>query len=167
MQAVDQAVTGWVSVKNHELKDFMMASTKRSMLIGYDLISLIGLDECEKRLNSKGIFIREATAKIVDEQHKTCYGTTYQGVLNAEMLDYSTNNATYINSLITLAGYLYNYIPMTSKENEALHWFWLGYRDLLRDGRRKTTAARLLEEVKRICRSFGAEVVPIAITIKE
>ena len=50
-------VTGFMMLKNRQLRehDFLVAHSERSLLIGFDLIALRGLEETRKRLAEKGL----------------------------------------------------------------------------------------------------------------
>src|SRR5712691_419624 len=70
------------------------SETKRSLLIGYDLMPLRGLDETEQVMAAKGKVTRETLVEIATEEEHDCYGAVVNGQFVPHMLDWSVCHDT-------------------------------------------------------------------------
>lgn len=158
----DQYVTGFMMLKNGQLrdKDFLIAHSERSLLIGYDLIPLRGLDQTKKVLAEKGLAPSMVNVEVCDEADRTCYAATFNGMLHLEMLEYTVCNANPQCVFHTTASFFGHGRYLQIDEQATVKRYYYFPKE---DGRRRSTYAKLTAQVNAIFEKYGISVVPIRI----
>jgi hypothetical protein len=82
-------VKGWATWKGDQLHEDAIHATKNGLLIGYDIMALIGVDCCEIALADRGISIKPTAAEVVVDGSYDCWAVTVQDRLVPYMLEYS------------------------------------------------------------------------------
>ncbi len=165
------SVTGWTTFKNGKPMA-LVAISKRDLLIGYDLLPLRGLDKTEQVLTEKGMLPTKVKVEVACEDFDY-YAFTLRGELIPEALGYSVLKtselkarrswASFFTSCMKSAQKYTNEFNETEKEVLRKYENWVLY-NFYKDGRRKTTWAKLQQQVKEFLVNHSIEIVKVKIT---
>ncbi len=162
MDVTQTSVFGFMMLRNGHLQasDFLIARDERDLLIGYDMIPLRGLEQTRKVLASKGLVPGMVEVTICLEHERTCYASTFNGVLHSDMLAYTVCKGDSQATFRTTTSYFGHQRYLQADEQAAVkrHYYFPK-----KDGRRRSTYAKLTEQVNAIFERHGISVVPIKI----
>lgn len=145
--------------------------TKKSLLIGYDLLSLAGLRKRERQLREKGITAHRC--RIVTEKASKLFAVARNGAIQFSSVEWSTfcEHETDIDQIAqasfqSACGWIAN--QHAELERSVLHQYWFTLcgspnRWLPCDKRRRRTHERLIEGCVHIMHSMGYSIVPVAV----
>jgi hypothetical protein len=168
--AVASPQLGWMMFKDGKPHDHGLCESKRSLLIGYDMMPLRGLEQTEEVLRKKGIVACEAEVSIVAEGEQDCYAATIDGRFSLAMLEYSICAHVKEHVVKGVASFLGRDSRgftrdkdglLSREEQETCHHYWLFMLGAYKDGRRKSTYRKLQQEISAIFASKHIEIVPI------
>ena len=172
---------GWMAWKNDAPHSYTLAETKESILIGYDMMSLRGLDVCEVFLQSRGVFISPTVVQVVAETEMHCYAPTIMGHIVPDSLRFSCCASDAEQSRINTAGWIthqverdriHNRVPffvLTRDEYRSLSVYFMYMRDRdnimePEDKRRISTYRTKRDKALAILDRYGIAIVPIRFT---
>ena len=151
------------------------ARTKRSLLIGYDLMPLNGLAKCERLLAKNGIHARRCEITTCD--CSTLLGVTHHSNLKVDSCCWSTF-CDYENRLRQIAGASFDSAcGWVGDEIEKTHlndartlvaWFmtltdYKVDRWTVRDKRRATTTRKLIADCAKVFQRHDYRIVPVRV----
>ena len=144
--------------------------TKKSLLIGYDLMPLMGLRRMERRLATKGIVPHRC--EVVSDPTSTLFAVARNGKIERDSVAWSTF-CDYETTLRQIAGASFSsacgWIGCRHEEYEnplKAYWYTLSSkadRWLPTDLRRTRTYQRLIVDCVETIRSMGYSLVPVSI----
>lgn len=149
---------GWTMYKDGKPYSHTVEKTKRSLLIGYDMIPLQGLIMCEKQLKAKGIEARKVRVHICQDHEAECYMPTVHGKITVKLASYSNWTMDRNKTLMTTTLF-FAYDSDLPKEDRNILNQW--YHFPKNDGRRKSTYKRLCDECDNIFYAYGIAVYPV------
>ncbi len=171
---------GWSTWKDGMPYDGTLHSTKRSILISYDLWPLRGLPQTERFLRSKGITIHRTKVEVCDRTERQGYAAMVNGRIDPYSLEWSichTGGGVWkvkdrrgVKSLCWWSLLFYanceNIKTITEPERRILGQCYCidrNYSDPLspRDGRQKSRLTSLIAESERIMKAHNVKLVPI------
>jgi hypothetical protein len=83
---------GWATWKDGKPHDLSLHTTRKSILIGYDMIPLMGLRKMKRRLESQGIFIKRTLVSSCSLHDRCGFCVSVGGVLNRYSMEWSINH---------------------------------------------------------------------------
>lgn len=153
-----QQLHGWAMFKDGNLHSCSLERTKRSLLIGYDMIPLRGLIETEKHLRSKGYEAKRAIARIAECAHFDAIVPAINGKLTPELLAWASWKPEIEGALYRAALYFSDRLPVTGDSNRAtLNKF------IFTPKRQEKRYKQRAMKVQAILESCGITFVPIVI----
>ena len=157
----------WAIFKDGQLYRTGLDSTKKDLLISYDLIGLRGLDACEQNLIGRGMIPTEVEVEVCPEGEQTFWWETVDGALTTDQdSGYPTREHLFLWRC--LHWYLQGTFP--GEERKVLHrFYWLTDAKSLcvQDRRRQSTYDRLKVQAEAIFQRHGIAFVPIRVTKAE
>ena len=154
--------------------------TKRSLLIGYDMIPLHGLRRCERLLAERGIIARRCTIETAAES--TLLGVSRYGDLQRDACCWSTFGAAYTDCrgrLRQIAGASFSLACgwVATQLDRTPHWDdartvrrwrhtltdYTVDRWTVKDKRRATTTRRLIAQCAAVFERHDYRIVPVRI----
>jgi hypothetical protein len=156
-------------------------TTKRSLLIGYDMIPLRGLAETEARMAARGVRCYPTLVERASEEDHSCYASVVRGRFIPDMLGWSVcqktaerafeNTAFYFGEIRGHPRFKKLPVPFVMEDEETYlcngYFFFAVSMHIHPDGRRKTTLAKMRVQVEAIFRRYNIVVVPIRFRIPE
>ena len=102
-------VVGWtlVGTDGNPTEGTGVSKTKKDLLIGYDVVPLRGLEECENWLRSKKTIPTEVEI-AVNSKHHHGFAPVINGIPDIDMMDYGAFGATEKSVLDSVALYLFD-----------------------------------------------------------
>lgn len=150
---------GWAMFKDGKPHTCTLEKTKRSLLIGYDLMPLRGLAKTEKHLRSKGYEAKRATARIAtDGEPFDAIVPVVNGKLVAELLSWSNWTVEIEQSLSSATLYFTDRLPVGEEVDQLVlrKFFWTPRQQIKRREQRAAKAKAVLEK-------SGITLLPIVI----
>ncbi|MEM9645417.1 MAG: hypothetical protein AAF989_10510 [Planctomycetota bacterium] len=169
---------GWCMWKDGKPYD-SPCKTKRRLLIGYDLMPLMGLSRMERYLAKKGITPHRC--QVVSDPSSTLFAVAHGGAIQRESVEWSTfcqyeTKQTRIaqSSFSSACGYVRHREEPKKSDREADpqivklgRYAWVLSSDADRwmptDKRRISTHRRLISDCAQILRSLGYSIVPVSV----
>ena len=161
---------GWIVTKNGRHLNTPDV-TKRSMLIGYDMMPLRGLRKAEKSLRKYPYDIRRVV--LVYDAKSRLYGASVNGRISLKLATFSNIEDSIERTKKTTAFAIsgkkeYN---CSAEENKTLSGFYFLCRDrknslLPEDKRQKKRLLKLRLEVERIFEKLNIVIVPVKFVLE-
>ena len=156
-------------------------TTKRSLLIGYDMIPLRGLAETEARMASRGVRCYPTFVEGATEEDHSCYASAVCGTFLPDMLGWSVCQETAERTFESTAFYFGELrghprlkkrpVPFIMEDEETYlcndYFYFAIHMRIHPDGRRKTTLAKMRIQVEAIFSRYNIVIVPIRFRIQE
>ena len=160
-------MNGWMMWRDGKPHSFALDRAKEDLLIGYDMISLRGLDATEQFLASRGMVAHLTEAVVVEEGQHYCFAVTVRGELVPKMLSWSVCSETAGGAMERAAGYLGHFYTLPEGDHRDLLTYWLFRNEFERDGRRRGTLAKLRVRVEAVLAREQVEACPLVFRMLE
>jgi len=157
-------VIGWTIVENG-IPSCSIDESEESLLIGYDMISLRGLEKCKSDLIGKGMVPTQVNVLAVTDEPFHGWGFTVNGSPDLSMCSFGSLKKSLDSARITIALYLDDdypprggRFPLTEAERKTCkEYHWIRKND----GRQRSRLARLTSQVDGILTKYGICIVKI------
>lgn len=145
--------SGYAHFRNGRLHGF--DTTKRGLLIGYDMMPLLGLDRMERRLKKRGTIER---VRLVADRAATEWGAMKDGVPIISFAGWQGGlSDTKKRAQKSLAGFLTDQFEWGSKELLALYHLWMP--PFRKNSCKTIIRPKLVKQALGIIRGLGYDVV--------
>lgn len=156
----------WTWLKDGEPRGFF--KNEHSLLVSYDMIPLLGLDEMRRELNHEGEI---ATGRLIVTEDSDLFVPFDDGEPALEAIDWGCHYSTYTKSLRCLCSFLSfapdephrNKFGIGAKDNAILREF--DWRACSCDGRRRRPLSRLELLVEVVLLDLGFQVRPVQFVV--
>lgn len=138
---IEPSEIGWILTK-HGRPMNTPSRTKKSLLIGYDLMPLIGLRRVEKRFRTPPYDIVKIRIEASPKSRRL-WGSAIKGKLSMKMAAYSVIESSKEQTKLSTAGYILYHMPahLTEYEKTLLGKYWIRLQPMQGARFRKDRAA--------------------------
>lgn len=139
---------------------------EHSLLVSYDMIPLRGLEECKKHLISKGLIPTKCLVYATEGEQFDFWTCTISGQLSLHMMDWGVHKQSKERVLSSMAFYFSDERNGEIEEADRTifsKYFWFVAGGSHKDGRRRTTWAKLQGQLAELCTKYDIQPVKVLV----